>query len=143
MRQRPNVWVGGFLGLVWASMAGVGCGDDDGNEADRAGVAAQCTTTADCPAVSKGETAFALTCLTTFKGGYCGASGCTADADCPDGAACVNHDDGNRYCFRVCTEKLECNRHRDADVEANCSASVDFVNNARMDKACIPPSSGI
>jgi hypothetical protein len=74
--------------------------------------------------------------------GYCGVSACVADSDCPDGSACVQHVDGNQYCFRLCADKAECNRHRALDAEANCSASIEFVNASRTEKACVPPSSG-
>jgi hypothetical protein len=69
--------------------------------------------------------------------------GCTLDTDCPAGAACVMHDDGVNYCFRLCADKPECNRHRSLDNEANCSSSITFIDPARTEgKACVPPSSG-
>jgi hypothetical protein len=120
-----------------------GCGNDDGNAADRIGVAAECTSDEVCPEVARGDETIQLSCIRDFKGGYCGIRGCQADDDCPDGAACVNHDDGSSYCFRICAEKIECNRNRSPDNEANCSASIDFAEASRDDKACVPPSSGI
>jgi hypothetical protein len=108
------------------------CGDDEGTEADRAGVAAQCASTEDCSEATE--------CLTAFKGGYCGIQGCEANADCPAGSACVAHDDGNNYCFRICADKAECNLNRSPDNEANCSSSVTFVEADFSAKACIPPS---
>jgi hypothetical protein len=80
------------------------------------------------------------TCL-AFKGGYCGVRDCTGDADCPQGSACVAHDDGVNYCFLICNDKPQCNRYRPVTDEANCSSSVDFVDNTSTIKACVPPSS--
>ncbi|MGB8330931.1 MAG: hypothetical protein WCE62_12460 [Polyangiales bacterium] len=74
-----------------------GCGDD-ATEADRIGVGAQCTSSAECPA----DMDVALECLTQFKDGYCGLEGCAGDVDCPEGSACIAHDDGDTYCFRLC-----------------------------------------
>lgn len=105
-----------------------------GNPADQAGIAAKCSTTSDCAKV--GDTQ--LTCLTGFKGGYCGLSGCTKDEDCVTGSACVK-ENGTNYCFRVCTDKPECNANRTADAEANCSANVERVG-ASTAKVCVPPS---
>ncbi len=103
------------------------CGDD----ADELGVGAECSTNDDC--------AEEQACL-SFKGGYCGISGCSGDADCPDNSACVSHDDGKNYCFRTCANKTECNENRSADNEANCSSSITFVDNKKSTKACVPPS---
>src|SRR5688500_8460645 len=102
-------------------LAVVSCGDDDGSEADRRGVGAQCAVEDDCTEDDQ-------SCLTQFKGGYCGVLGCTADAECPDGSACVAHEDGMSYCFLVCVEKVDCNVNRDVENESNCSSSVEFVD---------------
>ncbi|MDH5671709.1 MAG: hypothetical protein OEZ06_06140 [Myxococcales bacterium] len=120
-----------ILGLTLTPVAG--CGDDGSTEADRVGVAAECISSDDCPNSE-------LQCLTQFKGGYCGLTGCAADADCPAGAACIAHVDGKNYCFRVCIEKIDCNRNRAPDVEANCSANIDFAQGGKGGKACVPPS---
>ena len=90
------------------------CADGD-VEADKLGIGASCATADDCADNQQ--------CLTVFKGGYCGLSDCAADADCPQGSACVAHDDGRSYCFRVCSTKADCNAHRAADQEANCSSN--------------------
>jgi hypothetical protein len=116
-----------IVGLVIAAA----CGDDD-TAADRLGVGSECATSAE-----RGE---GQSCL-AFKGGYCGLKGCIEDADCPQGSACVTHDDGNNYCFRTCLEKAECNRNRSADVESNCSSKITFVETSRSGKVCVPPSS--
>ena len=114
--------------------------EDDGHatEADRLGVAAQCTQNADC----NQKLEVPQTCLLGFKGGYCGVEDCKSNQDCPSGSACVMHDDSKNYCFRVCAEKLECNANRDADHEANCSSNVDFTDGKPEagNKACVPPS---
>ena len=129
--------------LVWMVGMGVfvlGCGDDS-TEADRIGVGAECTASAEC----ESPEGFELICLAQFKGGYCGLEGCAGDDDCPDGSACVAHTDGKNYCFRDCTEggKTECNRNRSPDNESNCSANIVFVDDLGDRKACVPPSSGL
>jgi len=113
----------------------VGCGDDDGTEADRAGIGAECSDSDDC----YGEE---LSCLLEFKAGYCGLTGCTSNDDCPTGSACVSHNDGTNYCFRSCISKVECNRNRSLDNAANCSSDVEFVQESKDQKAYVPPSSG-
>lgn len=120
--------------LLSALVLAAGCG---GNAADRAGIGAQCAKNDDC--FETGQT-----CLTNFKGGYCGANGCLTDADCPSGGACVSHSDGVNYCFRLCGDKVDCNANRSAENESNCVGSVTFADGARTaGKACVPPSSGI
>jgi hypothetical protein len=112
------------------------CGDD--TEADRQYVGGQCTATDDC--YQEGD--FPQLCLTQFKGGYCGLEDCLGDEDCPEASACIAHTDGMNYCFRICSDKGQCNRNRDLDNEANCSSSIEFVDGASGRKACVPPSSG-
>jgi len=120
-----------ILAVVAALLvAGGGCGDDD---ADSLGVGAACTSTDQC---NENQT-----CLTAFKGGYCGIMGCTADVDCPPNSGCVAHTDGTNYCFRICLDKVECNANRPVDVESNCSSNVTFVEGKSNLKACVPPSS--
>ena len=58
-----------------------GCGSDQ-SQANRLGVGADCTVSSEC--TQPGQV-----CLTEFKGGYCGVSGCLHDTDCPQGSACV------------------------------------------------------
>ena len=122
--------------LFWTTGAMLSACSDDrrgsgGDDADDLGVGAQCSDNLDC---LEGQT-----CL-PFKGGYCGLEDCTGDVDCPDDSACVAHDDGNNYCFRICVDKSECNVNRDVDLEANCSSNVDFVDGKASFKACVPPS---
>jgi len=125
--------------LVLLIVLGLGllaCGEDDnGSEADRRGVGAQCASADDC--TEEGQA-----CLTTFKGGYCGVQDCDADADCPAGSGCVNHDDGNNYCFLICAAKDDCNVNRDEANASNCSSSATFIEVAGTRKACVPPSGG-
>lgn len=139
-----SMWV-----LVLAALASgllVGCGDSGETEADRIGVGAECTESAECESADEEIT---LECLTQFTGGYCGLEGCEGTADCsdgtccPDGSACVTADDGENYCYRLCQEKLDCNRNRPT-YDANCvgSGTIDFVDGTTELKACEPPSSG-
>jgi hypothetical protein len=81
-------------------------------------------------------------CLTEFKGGYCGVSGCLHDTDCPQGSACVTNDNQVNYCFLVCADKINCNLNRTADNESNCTSSLAFVDGAMSRKVCRPPNSG-
>jgi hypothetical protein len=106
---------------------------DDGTEAQRRGVGAACTMASDC-------TESGQSCLTQFKGGYCGITGCASDEECPTGSACVTHDDGMNYCFLVCNVKTDCNRHRSVDVEANCSSTAVLLEDPKDRKVCSPPS---
>ena len=119
-----------------------GCGDDGSTEADRVGVGAQCTASAECESPDE---QIVLECLTQFTGGYCGLEGCVEDADCPEGSACVTADDGKNYCYRLCQNKDDCNRNRDEENWANCvgSGTINFVEGGEGRKACEPPSSGI
>lgn len=121
----------------------VSCGDDDNDgltEADRYGVGAQCRTNADC--YNPPDAGIVTICLTQFKGGYCGVQNCTGPLDCPERSACVAHEDGTNYCFRICADKPECNFNRTKDNESNCSGSITWVG-PNSGKACVPPSSGI
>lgn len=117
----------------------VGCGDDE-NESDKLGIGAQCATSEDCNADEN------QICLSDFKGGYCSTpAGCSTTGDCPEGSACVAHDDGTgqvtNYCFRVCVDKVDCNANRDVDNESNCSSNIDFASGDKEGvKACVPPS---
>jgi hypothetical protein len=121
-----------------------GCGGDEGTEADRIGVGAECTVDpsadppSNCPVVQKDEMDIQLKCL-QFKGGYCGLEDCTGDVQCPEGSACITHDDGKNYCLRECTDKPDCNLNRPT-CPANCVGSVTFVDPRNDRKACEPPS---
>lgn len=119
----------GAMGLV-VMMFAFACSDD----ADDLGVGAQCASNDECDMETN------QTCL-GFKGGYCGLQGCLHDTDCPDKSACIMHDDGINYCFRICVDKPDCNANRDLDNEANCSSSATFVDGTNGRKACVPPSS--
>ena len=144
MSNRPGPLPSKLLTLILATVGvGAGCAaqepDDEGTEADQVGVAAQCVADDDCnpPSDSDGPD-FALECLMDFKGGYCGVIDCTSHDDCPQGSGCVDHDDGSAYCFRLCVDKAECNAHRDADAEANCSSNITYLGDD-LGKACVPP----
>ena len=123
--------------LILVALLCSACGDDDGPEADRLGVGAECTSNDDCLQEDAG---IMQECLLNFAGGYCGIEGCTSDADCPEASACIAHTDGINYCFRVCVDKPECNANRSVDNEANCSSNVTFTDGDMGRKACVPPS---
>ena len=110
-----------------------GCGSNQ-NAANQAGIGAQCTMTSDC--TTAGEI-----CLTEFKGGYCGLTGCLHDTDCPQGSACVT-DNGANFCFLVCNTKTDCNLHRSSENESDCTSSLPFVDGDTNLKVCRPPNSG-
>jgi hypothetical protein len=105
-----------------------------GSEADRLGIGAECTASDQCDEETE------QVCLLQFKGGYCGLSNCVHDVDCPEDSACIAHDDGTNYCFRLCIDKPDCNANRTVDNESNCSSSVTFVDGTQGRKACVPPS---
>jgi len=111
------------------------CGDDQ-NEANRRGIGAACNATAQCSEPGQ-------SCLTAFKGGYCGLSGCLHDADCPQGSACVTDDNQTNYCFLICADKPDCNVNRSVDNESSCTSSLTFVDGAKNRKVCRPPNAGI
>ena len=125
-------------GLLLAPFACILAACGGGSEADRLGIGAECAVMDDC-AQPEG---FAETCLTQFKGGYCGIQGCVNDLDCVEDSACVAHTDGNNYCFRICIDKPDCNVNRALENEANCSSSVTFTDGTLGRKACVPPSAG-
>jgi hypothetical protein len=110
-----------------------GCGSSQ-SEANRRGIGAECGVTADCSEVGQ-------VCLTEFKGGYCGVSGCLHDTDCPQGSACVTDNQVN-YCFLVCAQKSDCNLHRSVDNESDCTSSLTFIDGTMNRKVCRPPDSG-
>lgn len=137
-----------MVSLVVGSGVLVACGGGGGSgtEADRIGIAAQCSKNSDCPEVAREDGGtYDLVCLTQFKGGYCGLEDCEASVDCPTGSICVKHTDNKNYCFRVCKDKIECNANRTADLEANCSSNFDWAMASDDDgsKACIPPSGSL
>jgi len=117
----------GVLGMI--VLVGAACGVP----ADQLGIGAECATDDKCKK-DDGQK-----CLTQFKGGYCGAEGCSKDADCPSGALCVTHE-GKNYCFRSCADKSECNANRSASNESNCSANITRAEGTKGAKACVPPS---
>jgi hypothetical protein len=110
------------------------CGNDQ-NEANRRGVGAECNANLLCS--ESGQA-----CLSQFKGGYCGVSGCAHDSDCPQGSACVTGDDQTNYCFLVCVDKIDCNVNRSVDNESSCTSSLTFVDGTMDRKVCRPPNSG-
>ena len=81
-------------------------------------------------------------CLTQFKGGYCGVAGVHGGRGVPARLRVRTHDDGMNYCFLICNVKADCNRSRGADVEANCSSTAVLLEAPKDRKVCSPPSSG-
>ena len=142
MQRESATWVSLGVSLLGSLYVTAGCGDDDGTAADRIGIAAECSADDDCPETRRGDQTLQLTCLREFRGGYCGIADCQKHDDCPEGSACVNHTDGKHYCFRLCTDKTECNRNRTPANEANCSSNISFTEATPSKKACVPPSSG-
>jgi hypothetical protein len=142
-RLSPPPWCLALASLLIVLPACEDDNDDDGTEADQFGVGAECSADSDCDEYEPEEDTggYELTCLTQFTGGYCGLDDCLGNEDCPDGSACVAHDDGMNYCFRRCSDKGECNLNRDPDNESNCSSNIEFVEPTNG-KACVPPSSG-
>jgi hypothetical protein len=121
--------------MLWALfLLTCGCGSGQ-NEANRRGVGAECAMTSDCSEAGQ-------VCLTQFKGGYCGVSSCTHDTSCPQGSACVTDDQQTNYCFLVCNTKTDCNLHRSAADESDCTSSLTFIDGAMNRKVCRPPNSG-
>jgi hypothetical protein len=140
----PTHWPARFAAIVLCiagPFAVASCGDDDDEltEAERFGVGRTCAVDEDCPLDKETDTR--LSCLTNFKGGYCGKTPCSGDADCPHGSTCITHDDGVNYCFLVCVDKeRDCNNIRDPLFPNNCSANITHVDNPNQPKACVPPS---
>jgi len=93
------------------------------------GIGADCGSADDCT----GD----LECLLDLLGGYCGKSGCGANADCPEGSRCVDHADGSQYCMRSCETETDCTFCRGSDVFATCSSDVDFVEADTSGSVCI------
>ncbi|MFZ5895078.1 MAG: hypothetical protein ACOY0T_28720 [Myxococcota bacterium] len=123
----------GLFSVLFAVLAAACGGDDDeGSEAMKRGVGSECKSDADCTEAGQ-------RCL-PFKGGYCGVADCKVDTDCPQGSACVTHDDSKNYCFLICLEKFECNRYRSLEFESNCSSNITFVSGDKTHKACVPPT---
>jgi len=115
-------------------LVALGCGSGQ-SEANRRGVGAECAMASDCTETGQ-------LCLTAFKGGYCGVAGCLHDTDCPQGSACVTDDNQINYCFLICNTKTDCNLHRSASDESDCTSSLTFVDGAMNRKVCRPPNSG-
>lgn len=78
-----------------------------------------------------------LDCLDGFDGGYCGRSGCAANADCPNDSVCVELDDEN-YCVKRCTVDGDCALCRPDDAAAACTTDVVFVEAGTDTAVCVP-----
>jgi hypothetical protein len=94
------------------------------------GVGEACLTKADC----NGD----LECLTDVDGGYCGKANCTANADCPNGSACVRMDETRSYCLRKCQGDSDCSFCRPWDDRTPCTDEVDYVEDGTPGRVCVP-----
>ena len=117
------------------------CGDNVVLETDELGIGAKCSTETDCSprlqawTSSKGRGQFPV-CLLEFEGGYCSASPCDRDADCPDGSACIRRDAHRFHCLRTCFDNADCNANREPENEAECSPNATPAPMGR--KVCLP-----
>lgn len=84
------------------------------------------------------ECAAGLTCLTGYKGGYCGKADCSVNADCPTGSLCVKDGDSS-YCARTCAAAGDCAACRDPDFVATCKADATFMEAGTTGSVCVPP----
>ena len=110
----------------------VGCGDDEvGSSSAGLEVGSECTASSEC------DDGSGQTCLTGFKGGYCGVADCGASDQCPDGSGCALYENGVGYCFRTCAVTSDCNDFRSADMAAECSDSAPFLDDI-LALACVP-----
>lgn len=95
------------------------------------GVGAGCATDADCTSP--------LTCLTGFKGGYCGKRDCTTNAGCPADSLCVKHSDSVGYCYLKCTVANTCSFCRPPGYAASCTDQVTYFEAGTTGAVCVPP----
>jgi hypothetical protein len=115
------------------------CRSSGGGKANRkvcvpgdCGAGAACAADADCTG--------GLTCLSNFKGGYCGKGDCAVNADCGAASACVKAADGKNYCFKTCQAASDCSFCRNAGYYATCSDGVVFAEDGTTGSVCVPPS---
>ncbi len=95
------------------------------------GVGADCGVDADCTG--------GLTCVATFKGGYCTQADCTVNADCPADSLCVTAADNKNYCFKSCGAASDCSFCRASTYAASCSDQVTFAESGTTGSVCLPP----
>ncbi len=94
------------------------------------GTGASCAADADCTG--------GLSCITTFKGGYCGHQGCKANADCDKDSACVMVKDGKNYCFKSCQAASDCSFCRPDGLYATCANNAVFAEAGTLGSVCVP-----
>lgn len=92
------------------------------------GVGAECADGTNCDAD--------LSCVTSVPGGYCGKTGCTSNADCPQDSLCVQGDPN--YCARPCTTVTDCTFCRRSEVWTACRDTVTFVQDGTTGSVCVP-----
>lgn len=130
---------------VVASSLGLACSDDDPTptEAEQLELGAHCMNDAQCDLRAEGvDSEFRPICLDGFEGGSCGLLRCGMHDECPEGSACIGHDDGFNYCFALCDETADCNRHRADDVAAVCMEGMRSIG-PDLGTVCVPPMSGL
>lgn len=94
------------------------------------GVGAACAGDSDC----SGN----LTCVGSFRGGYCTQQGCSSNEDCPGDSRCVTQGDHN-YCLAPCQNENDCSFCRGDDLKATCTTDADFVDGDDSVSVCVPP----
>jgi hypothetical protein len=83
------------------------------------------------------ECATGLTCLTSFKGGYCGKKDCAVNADCPTGSLCVKNGSSS-YCALSCAAPGDCAVCRGTADAAACKADATFMQAGTTGSVCVP-----
>jgi len=111
-----------------------GCSDGNGqSEAQRIGLGAECLLGMDCG--EGGE----LDCI-PFDGGYCTSSGCQA-LGCPDGSLCARDAIlGQTFCMLSCESAEDCNSNRSDENAAECTSSIEILDEVEGAKVCVPPA---
>lgn len=89
-----------------------------------AAVGDKCTTSNDCP--------LGTVCDTDSPGGYCLASGCESDEECPEDSVCVFFTDAISYCLLKCKKSKDCRsgyacRSDIPDTASFCYIAPDYV----------------
>jgi hypothetical protein len=94
------------------------------------GIGADCGDANDCSSD--------LECLSAFRGGYCGLSGCLVNDDCPDDALCVVASNGENHCYKPCSTASDCSFCRRDGLLGACTADVSFAEDGTTGSVCVP-----
>jgi len=108
-----------------------------GNQNRKVCVPGDCGAGAGCAA--DGDCASGLSCITTFKGGYCGRQGCKVNVDCGKDSACIVAGDGKNYCFKTCQAPSDCSFCRRDGFYATCANNAVFAETGTVGSVCVPP----